>query len=274
MAKRHLLILPLIALVAFSGMNCSNRKLRKGLPAEERLALAKKMFEKGRYLDAKTEFQVLVVSGAGTAIADEAQFYLAECYYHLKDYVTAVAEYERLIRMFPNSPWVDDAQYKIGMSYFKLSPNPGLDQEFTKKALQAFQVFLEDYPDSELRPEVEERMRQCREKLAEKEFRAGVLYRKMGYHKSALIYFDSVLEEYYDTSWAEKALYWKAKELEKLGEPDKALETYQVFVRRYPQSRRLEEVREAIHRLRQELQQQEQRQREPSSGLASPEGRS
>jgi outer membrane protein assembly factor BamD len=241
------------AFVLLAGLGCSNRKLRAGLSPEERMRVAKEMFAKGHYLDAKTQFQIIVASSGGTALADEAQFYLAECCFHLKDYVTAVAEYERLIRMYPNSRWVDDAQFKIGVSYFELSPKPGLDQEFTRKAVQALQVFLEDYPDSELRPQAEEYLRRCREKLAEKEFKAGELYRKMGYHESAVIYFNSVLEEYYDTQWAQKALYWKAKELEELGRKEEALETYQSFLRRYPQSPKVGEVRHAIQRLRDEL---------------------
>ncbi len=251
MTRRRGTIYVLLLAVLFSA--CSSRKLRPGLTPEERLKVAKEMFDDGHYLDAKTQFQVIVVSGGGSAIADEAQFYLAECYFHLKDYVTAVAEYQRLIRMYPNSPWVDDAQFKVGLSYYKLSPKPGLDQEFTHKAIEAFQIFLEDYPDSDLRPQAEEYLRKCREKLAEKEFKAGELYRKMGYHRSALIYFDSVLDEYYDTSWAEKALYWKARELEKLGRKEDALEAYQSYLRRYPQGWKVDEVRSAIQRLREDL---------------------
>ena len=253
-----LLVLVLTALLGA----CSGRKLRPGLTPEERLKVAKQMFEEGHYLDAKTQFQVIVVGASGTAVADEAQYYLAECYFRLKDYVTAVAEYQRLIRMYPNSPWVDDAQFKVGLCYYKLSPKPGLDQEFTHKAIEAFQIFLEDYPDSELRPKAEEYLKKCREKLAEKEFKAGELYRKMGYHKSALIYFDLVLQEYYDTSWARKALYWKARELEKLGRLEEALEAYQSYLRRYPQGWKVEQVRDAIHRLRAEL---ERRRSEPQA---------
>ncbi|MDZ7372539.1 MAG: outer membrane protein assembly factor BamD [candidate division KSB1 bacterium] len=240
------------ALLLF-GTGCAGRKVRAGITLEERLKIAKQMFEKGDYLDAKTQFQVIVASAGGTALADEAQFYLAECYFHLKDYVTAVAEYERFVRMYPNSPWVDDAQFKVGVSYYELSPGPGLDQEFTRKAVQALQVFLEDYPASELRPQAEEYLRKCRDKLAEKEFKAGELYRKMGYYESAVIYFDAVLNEYYDTQWAEKALFQKARMLELLGRKEEALEAYQSYLRRHPQSPRVGEARRAVQKLRDEL---------------------
>lgn len=256
MSRRSLWILLPILLLAFSAIQCSNNKLRAKMTAEERLKHAKELYNKHHYLDAKTEFQVLVVSGQGSAVADEAQYYLAQCYYHLKDYVTAAAEFQRLVRMYPSSEWVDDAQYMIGMCYYKLSPPPGLDQEFTLKAIDAFQRFLEDFPTSDLRPEAEKRMRELRNKLAEKEWKNGELYRKMGYYRSALIYYDSVLKDYYDTPWAERALYQKGRILEKLKRYDEAVEAYQEFVRRFPRSKFLPKVRQQLAKTREKLARQ------------------
>ncbi len=229
--------------------SCSKAKVRPNLTAEERLSLAKQMFAKGDYLDAKQQLLVLTLSFQGSAVADEAQFYLAECHYQLKEYVLAISEYERLLKSYPNSQYVDDAEYKIGMSHFKLSPSSGLDQENARKAMEHFQRFLEDYPDSPLKKEVEASLQQCRNKLAKKEYDTGVLYRKMGYYDSALIYFDSVLATYYDTPYGPKALFWKGECLMKQGRYEEAREVFSDYARRYPQGAEGERVRRRLKEL-------------------------
>ncbi len=229
--------------------SCSKWKIRPNLTAEERLALAKQMFAKGDYLDAKQQLLVLTLSFQGSAVADEAQFYLAECHYELKEYILAISEYERLLRSYPNSPFVDDAEFKIGMSYFKLSPSSGLDQENAEKAIKHFQRFLEDYPDSPLKKEVEASLQACRNKLAKKDFDNGVLYRKMGYFDSALIYFDSVLANYYDTPYGEKALYWKGECLLKLERHQDAHEAFASYAQRYPRGSQIDRVRRRLKEL-------------------------
>lgn len=229
--------------------SCSRQKVRPNLSAEERLALAKQMFAKGDYLDAKQQLLVLTLSFQGSAVADEAQFYLAECHYELKEYVLAISEYERLLKSYPNSQYVDDAEFKIGMSYFKLSPSSGLDQENARKAIEHFQRFLEDYPDSPLKKQVEANLQACRTKLAKKDYDNGVLYRKMGYFESALIYFESVLASYYDTQYGEKALFWKGECLLKLDRPKEAQEAFASYAQRYPRGSHIDRVRRRLKEL-------------------------
>lgn len=241
--------------IAACGLNffCSPSKISSNLTVEERFRIAKELFEDKHYLEAKTQFTIILLSSPGSAIADSAQFYLAESHYKLKEYVEAIAEYERLLKNYPNSPLVDDAQYKIGMCYFKRSPNYARDQENTHKAIKEFQRFLEDYPQSELVPEVEKKLFECRRKLAKKEFKIGELYRKMRDYKAAIIYFDSVLENYYDTEYAEKAQYWKAECLRKQGEYQRAKTEFETFIEKYPQSHLVSEAKRKLEDIKRNL---------------------
>jgi len=223
----------LVGLVVFS---CGTTKVKPKMTPEEQFEYAKKLFEKKDYLKAKEQFTILVLNYPGHSIADKAQFYLAETHFKLKEYVLAAAEYEKLIRSYSQSEYVDDAQYKIGMCYFKLSPNYALDQEYTHKAIAEFQRFLEDYPNSDLVPEVEKQLAKCREKLAKKEYKNGELYYKMAAYKAAIIYFDSVLENYYDTKYAPKALFKKAESLFKLKQYSESQNVFGAMIQKYPQS--------------------------------------
>jgi len=229
---------------------CGTTKIPPNLTAEERFEVAKRLFDKSKYLEAKTQFKIITLNNPGSRIVDEAQYYLAETHFKLKEYLLAASEYERVLRMYPQSPLVDDAQYKIGLCYLKLSPGYALDQDYTYKAITEFQRFLEDYPTSDLVPQVEKYLFQCRSKLAEKDYRAGELYRKMGDCRAAAVYFDSVLNNYYDTKFAEKAQYWKAECLRRLGDFAAAQKEFEDFLTRYPKSGLVSTVRSRLQALR------------------------
>jgi len=220
---------------------------------EEQFSYAKSIFDKKDYHKSKMQFMVVVLNNPGSLIIEKAQFYLAESYYNLKEYILAVGEYEKLIRSLPESPYVDDARYKIGMCYYKLSPGYALDQEYTYKAIIQFQRFLEDYPNSDLKPEVEKWLSECRHKLAKKEFKTGELYRKMSAYQAAILSFNGVLEKYYDTRFAEDALYWKGECHRKLGEWEAAEKAFQDLLNKYIQSDWVEEIEEKLEEVRRKL---------------------
>lgn len=228
-------------------MSCSSYNVKPNMAPEERFALAKKMFENRDFFEAKTQFKIVTLNNPGIHFVDEVQYYLAEAHFYLKEYIIAADEYSRLIRLYPKSQWADDAEYKIGYCYFKLSPKASLDQKYTHQAIENFQRFLEDFPNSELVPKAEKMLKTCRTKLAKKEYKAGELYRRLNNYTAALVYFNSVLENYYDTQYAEPAHFWKGETLYKLDRKEEALESFKEFLRKYPNSKYLGKVRNRIH---------------------------
>lgn len=235
----------LLLLVLISGIfaDCSRHKIKPTISNEERMKIAEEMFNDGDYLDAKTQFRIVILNSPGGSLSDKAQFYYAECHFRVKEYILAIAEYEKVTRMYANSDYVDDAQFQIGMSYFKLSPKAALDQSYTEKAIEEFQKFLEDYPNSELVPKANEAMKKCREKLAHKNFSNGESYRKRALYRSALVYYDYVLNSYYDTKFAERSLWEKAECYRQLGELEQAEKFYRLYIEKYPNSSKSDKAR-------------------------------
>lgn len=217
--------------------------------AEEHFKEAKRLFDKKKYYKAKMEFRLLVLNNQGSLIIEKAQFYLAETHLMMKEYILAIEEYEKLIRSLPRSQYVDDARYKVGMSYFKLSPHYALDQEYTLKAIDQFRQFIEEYPDSELRPEVQSKLAECVGKLAKKEYMTGNLYRKMNQYKAAVISFDVVLGKYEDTEFAELALFWKGDCYHRMNDFDTSEMLFKNFIRKYPESNMVPKANEKIEEI-------------------------
>ena len=84
-------------------------------------------------------------------LADNAQYWLGECYYSKKEYLDAIKEFEKVFT-FPNTNKGSDAQYKIALSY----KNLGL----IDKARAEFQRLVDYHPGSKYYPKAKEALKQ------------------------------------------------------------------------------------------------------------------
>ena len=66
------------------------------------------------------------------------------------------------------------------------------------------QEFIDDYPNSEYKNEANAQISELRTKLAYKEYATGILYIKMEEYPSAIISFEYLIDNYYDTEVLEK----------------------------------------------------------------------
>jgi len=70
------------------------------------------------FVQAIAKFQDLLRQSDPDNLADNAQYWIAECNYALGNYQLAIAEFERVFA-FENNNKVDDAQFMIGIAYIK-----------------------------------------------------------------------------------------------------------------------------------------------------------
>jgi len=206
----------------------------------------KNYFERERYLDSSEHLEIFLINYAGSTLSDSAQYLLAESHYFMKEYIISASEYEKLMVQYPRSPLVAQSEYKLGLSYYELSPSYHKEQQYSTKAIEMFQLFVEDFPSSSLVPEAEERIQELRTKLAKKEFQAGKLYHRMTEYEAARMYYQSVLDDYYDTEYAEDAQLLKADSWADQKEWMEAQAAYQAFLIRYPESEKADYVTEQI----------------------------
>lgn len=227
--KIILIITPLILFIS-----CSSSKVEKILTAEDHYDIGMSLFNDENYLEAINEFTVITLQFPGSAVSDDAQFYLGECRFKREEFLLASYEYEVLKRNMPASPLVPQAQYKIALCNYQLSPKYSLDQTFALKAIDEFQAFIEYYPTDTLVPNAEAKIYELRDKLAEKEYQTAILYMKMEYYKSATIYFDKVLENFHDSQYAEKSYVGKIEALMKRKKREEAFVEAEKLFSRYP----------------------------------------
>jgi tol-pal system protein YbgF len=74
----------------------------------------------GTHADAAASFREFLRRYPTHDYADNAQYWLGECYYDLKDYATAVREFRRVVEKHATGNKVPDALLKMGFSYLSL----------------------------------------------------------------------------------------------------------------------------------------------------------
>jgi outer membrane protein assembly factor BamD len=206
------------------------------MSVEDRFAHAKELFDKGNHLDAVNEFTVITLQYQGSAFAADAQYYLGECRFAREEYLLAGFEYSVVKRNYPASPRVADAQYKLGVCYYSLSPRSSLDQQYTRRALDELQSFVEYYPAHEKAVDAEEKIKDLTVRLAKKQYDTAKLYRTMEYYRAALFYYDDVIEKYHDTEFAPLSSIDKVELLMGRKRYAEAAAEAKRFLERYPNS--------------------------------------
>lgn len=169
--------------------------------------IAKSNYDKQDYLDAIDDFNLIKLKFSGSNIIDKAVFYLGMSYYKREEYILAVYEFESLLKSYPTSPLAEDSKYYVGMCYYGLSPKYNLDQTYTKYAISEFQGFLDLYPKSKYAAKTELRIEKLKNKLAYKLYKSAELYYNLEKYRAAIVYYNDLLDEYFDSEYADDALY-------------------------------------------------------------------
>jgi len=263
-------------------------------PASESLAdqfdYGKRLYEAESYQDAILELQKLSYNTRATELEDDVLFFLAQSYYKSEQYLLAIDSFRRLVRSVPGTRYARIVYFQIAMCYYNLSMPYHFDQQYTRLAIQQFQIYIDGYPASDSatiaeqiaelnqyaereknNPEyrrlvgklkvqyglydtlrlAEEHIRESRDRLARKTYEAAMQYIQLRSYKAAAVYFDEVILSYSDSPFYEKALLGKIEVLITRRRWREALETIEKYKERFPE--KYDEVEDMYETAQQEL---------------------
>ncbi|MBU4487177.1 MAG: outer membrane protein assembly factor BamD [Candidatus Delongbacteria bacterium] len=162
---------------------------------------AKKKYNDNNYREAINGLNSIILNYGGENGIDSVQFLIAKAHYELEEFYSASYEFSRLTDNFPESKLIEESYYQDAGCYKKLSPRYTLDQKETFTAISKYQLYLDLFPKGKYSKESSLNITELREKLARKEFEAGSLYLKLGQPRAARVYFNEIIDNYYDTSY-------------------------------------------------------------------------
>ena len=177
--KKNLLFMVCAALL-FGGCGGEFTKVYKSNYFDYRYEYAKQCFATGDYDHAITLLQDMVTSLKGSENAQESLYMLAMAEYLSNDYESASQTFKKYCTSYPKGVYAEKASFYVGQSLFQSAPEPRLDQTLTIGAINAYQEFLDFFPDSKLRPEAQERLFELQDRLIMKEYLSAKLYYNLG----------------------------------------------------------------------------------------------
>jgi outer membrane protein assembly factor BamD len=211
--KVYRLLSVLLLAFVIAGCSGSGKSNINTEDPDKAFEMAKANFDKKDYVQAIEDFSLIKVKFSGTSISDKAQYFLGMSYLKQKEYILAAYEFEYLLKNYGTSSFAPDGRFQLAMCYFGMSPKYSLDQTYTHQAITEFKNFLELYPTDKNAPDAEAKIKELRNKLALKEFKSADLYSTMENYKAATLYYENVVNEYFDTEYADDALYGKIRML-------------------------------------------------------------
>jgi len=110
-------------------------------------------YQNGNYEAAIKGFSELVVSDPMHELADNSQYWLAECYYSQKNFKRSILEFEKVFT-FPGTDKDDDAQLKLGLAYQSMGN--------FEKAREEYQRLIDYFPGSEYYTKAKEALKQLK----------------------------------------------------------------------------------------------------------------
>lgn len=131
------------------------RQLREPTQAEQQAYdQAFRALRETRYADAAEGFDAFLRDHPESSYAPNALYWLGEVYYVTRDFETALAQFERLQAIYPDSGKKADALLKIGFSHYELGN--------WDRARAALEQVISDFPGSTYSRLAENRLRTMR----------------------------------------------------------------------------------------------------------------
>ena len=156
------------------------QKLLKSRDPEEKYQAALHYFNEEQYVKAQTLLDDVSNYYKGTERSEDVLAYLARCYMGQKAYESATSYYQAYVRNYPKGKYATEAYFQIGHCQYLDSPDARLDQDITRKAIEAFTLFVELYPESPYAEQAYQEMSELYDKLALKELKSAQLYYNLG----------------------------------------------------------------------------------------------
>ena len=171
----------------------------------EKLNKGISFFEKGKHTRSLDEFSYILLNDRGSEIGVEARYYQGEANFELEQYDEAIANYEKFLHYSSDQGKIEYIRFKICQSYFNLATTYSRDQTNNDFAFMKLQYFIDEFPASEYITKSEELLSVLRSRKAQKVYETGRLYLKLKEYESSIIYFNDVIESYYDTEYADQS---------------------------------------------------------------------
>ncbi len=168
-------------------------------------------YDNEEYLKAQALLELVMPSYRGKKEAEDIFMRYAFTYYHTGQYILASYYFNNFSQTYSTSPQREEADYMSAFSNYKLSPTFRLDQSYSEKAIEGFQLFINTYPQSKRVAECNALIDVMRKKMEVKAFEEGKLYFDLRQYQASMQSFENLLKDFPETDAVEDVRYMMVK---------------------------------------------------------------
>ncbi|MEP6921596.1 MAG: outer membrane protein assembly factor BamD [bacterium] len=217
---------------------------------------AAKQVRKGSHDTGRLLFTTIINTYPDSPFLSLAKLAIADSFYLEgtgSGLIQAAQAYQDWLTFFPTDPLADDAMLKVAESEMRQMGLSDRDISHARKAEQRLKALLQQYPQTKLRPYVEERLNEVQENLAMHNLQVGNFYYKVKYEtkkgglKGAQSRYKEIVDKYPNFSFMDEVLFRLATTYQQEEEPDEAAKYYQQILRNHPDSAFSEKARDQLN---------------------------
>lgn len=226
-------------------------------PGRDRILFveAAKEVRKGNHDTGRLLFATIINTYPDSAYLPLAKLAIADSFYlegTTSSLIQAGQAYEEWRTFFRTDPLADDALFKVAETEMRQMGLSDRDITHARKAEQRLKALLQEYPQSELRPQVETALREVQDNLAMHNLQVARFYgeryiNKKGGLKGSQDRLKEIVEKYPNFCLMDEVLFRFASTFQEEEEPDEAAKLYQQLVRDYPNSEYVEKAKEQLN---------------------------
>lgn len=252
MMNMRIFYFSIVILIGLASCKSDFERIRTSNDVELMFKQADAYVEEEEYNKAILLYEMIIPAYRGKTEAEELNYKFADTHFKNGNYILSSHYFKTFADTYTSSPKREEALYLTAYSEFRQSPFTELDQGSSKAAIEAFQLFVNTYPDSDRVKDSNKYMDDLRAKLEEKAFSAGMLYYNLKNYSSAIQTFENMLKDYPGSDLSEEALYLIAKASHEWADKsiftrqeerfNKTVKRCDLYLKKYPESENSERI--------------------------------
>jgi outer membrane protein assembly factor BamD len=283
--KNTPLIILTIVLILGSSSCTPFYKLEKSSNWDEIYTAANQYYSNGDYSKSIILYDKVLPVIRGSEKAELADFNYAYAHFRMKRYIESAGYFNTFYQTYNRSPLAEEALFMNAYSLYMDSPDHNLDQKSSKDAVNAIQLFINRFPQSDSYERAMSMINELQTRFELKAFNESMLYYRLteglfpgDYYRACIINFQNFAKNYPDSKYNQElalklvevsAVYGERSTfLKKEDRLKEALAFGDQFKRKYPSSKEINKVESILTKTKLELENHQKLKKEYDEQMA------
>jgi outer membrane protein assembly factor BamD len=254
-----------IILVSLVALGCGGSAREAGgsveysVSAQQNYERGMELLEDGEYVDAVKYFTFVKARFPYSKFATLADLRIADSAFGAESYLEAIDAYKLFIKFHPTHEMVENgySSFRIAEGYYHMLPDDWFlvppayerDQTAAHDAARELAAVMRNYKSSKYAEQARKLYERVARHLAAHEWYAATFYWKRGKPMGTVLRLRSLLKQYPDVGYDEKALHLLGRAYLRTGRKDDARKSFQTLVEKYPKHGLADDARKQLRSL-------------------------